>query len=325
MSDYDDDPNFDDEEEDTPTGNVTADEEDAEENSGEEVTAEAGGQPPAVEEAAPAAVTGPEEKKPAASDDGGKAELCPYCGQPLSQKMINGKVWYVHEGNSECKAIFHGIAALKEARDLKALMEEEKQKEKEQQDREEAERRVREEAEKPFREAAQKTAEFAVDCLKKELKQIQEQYAAMLESQAKDLETTRQKLESLLQQDIPTQIPERSKLSNAIEAYKTKLNQSSAGDPNAQSYEYLENSFNELLAARDEAEALIQSTNKSAQTIKARLEAAIRDAQEKMESAASDGKEYEIIQNEITKNGQGTVLALEKQLENLERLFFRTT
>lgn len=322
MSDYEDEPSYDDEEEDMPNGTEPDASEDSERSENEEnvETPEPGkeaSKTTVVRE--PAEV--PEQTK--AAPENGQPELCPYCGQPLSQRLINGKIWYIHEGNTECRAVFQGVSALKEARDTKAVMEEEQRKEKERKDREEKAKLIREEAEKPFRDAAQKTADFAVEVLKEQMEKLQKQYAELLEAQAKDLETARQKLETLLGKDIPIQIPERSKISNAIEAYKTKLNQSSAGDPNAASYEYLENSFNELLAARDDAEALIQSTDKAAQAIKHRLEAAIKDAQEKMEQAAADGKEYESIQNAITQNGQGTVLALEKQLENLERLFFR--
>lgn len=322
MSAYEDTPEFDDEEEDTPSG-AENDESTVDESSEEGDAIEKTEPAPTEAEPTPA----PEPEKPSSMpgnpDSKGQQEVCPYCGQPLSQRLINGKIWYYHEGNSDCKAIFQGITALKEARDTKALLEEEKKKEKEQQAREETARRVREEAEKPFREAAQKTADFAMECLKEELAKIQSQYTALLESQTKDLTEARQKLESLLKTEDPIEIPARSTISNAIEAYKTKLNQSADGDPNAPAYEYLENSFNELLAARDDAEALIQSANKSAQAIKTRLDAAIKDVQEKMEQAAIDGKEYETIQNEITGNGQGAILALQKQLENLERLFFR--
>lgn len=261
-------------------------------------------------------------------------ETCPYCGQPLEQRLINGKIWYLHPVTSECRAIFQGISALKEARDTKLLLEEEQQKEKEEKLREETARKTKEAVEKPFREAAQKTAEFAVQILEKQLNEIQEKYVSqqneiqekyteLLEKQQKTITQAQDRLEALLNPHATVTIPDRSLISNAIESYKTKLNQCAADDPNSQTYEYLEKSFNDLLSARDDAEVLINTTTKNAQAIQTRLEAAIKDIQEKMENVASDGKEYNSIQRKIMESGQGTILALEEQLQNLERLFFR--
>lgn len=377
MSDEDlDEENFDESEDEEPKDFDSAPEEDQEKEEPEPEP-----EPPAPEEekpqeeapeapspAEPAEEAAPEEEKePAESPE--PVEICPYCGKPLIRKNINGKTWYLHEAGEECRAIFKGPDALKEARETKELLEEEQRREEEKKKREEAERREREKLEKPFREAAQKTADMVMECLKARLDDLQKDYASqlearnrdlerasarleellkpeetadgvaeclktrlddlqkryseLLESQSKDLEQARSKLEELLKPKEAVSIPERSQISNAIEAYKTKVNQSADGDPNTQAYDYLETSFNELLAARDEAEGLINTTRKSTEALKARVDAAVKDIQEKMEKASMDGKEYETIQNSITESGQGVILALEAQLENLERLFFR--
>lgn len=259
-------------------------------------------------------------------DEEGK-ELCPYCGQPLDQQLIDGQTWYIHKDKSKCQATFQGIDKLKEARAEKQRFEEARQKE------EEA-RIAKEEAEKPFREAAQKTAEFTEQIIQKQLSEIQQKYEAqldkmqeeykkLLEDQQKTISQAQERIAALIQADKPATLPDRGVISNAIAAYKEKLNQCAADDPNSQTYEYLEKRFNDLLIARDQAEKLVNITSQNIQTIKKRLDENIQDVRTKMEDASSDGKEYETIQKEIMEHKQGIIYVLEKQLENLERLFFR--
>lgn len=276
----------------------------------------------------------PSENRTDPSEENAEKEICPFCGQPLDQQIINGTTWYTHNQASECQAIFQGISALKEAKDTKQLLKEEQEKAKAKEMMEEKARIVREEAEKPFKEAAQKTADFALNFLEKQLSEIQGKYAAQLnESQEKYTELLKQQqealtqaqshLEALLQPKETIVIPDRGLISNAVAAYKAKLNQCADGDPNSQTYTYLENSFNELLACRDAAESFVQLVNQDTEKLKTRLQKAINNTKQQMENAAADGREFASIQKEITDSGQGIVLALEEQLKNLERLFFR--
>lgn len=278
-----------------------------------------------------------DQEKPEGSGEEGEKEeaeqdeidlTCPYCGEPLTKKTINGITWYRHEPGSRynCKARFKGKQALREEQDKqRAIVEEEAAAEAEEEERrrkEEEERRKEQEIrERPIRQTAEEIAQVFKTLAETTLKEMLAEQKPVLDEAAATLRTLLDEAKAAGETKIAR--PERTAISTAVANFQTKLKDCSEDDPKRAVYEFFRDSYNSLLAAYDSADRLITEIQGASSRIQKELTATEDAICEKMKGLTNNEKEYLDAQKMIRESNMGTINRVEMQLKTLEQVYFR--